>query len=123
MALSGDESEVVAQLRFLADVGATDFLASIFPAGEDEVASLIRTAACYRAWSGRLDDLTSGETDHGYTTVNGKVALISEVARGQEATEARMLALEGAEVVFGDILDDEGKKVEAQFRKLGGEAT
>ncbi|HZA23083.1 MAG TPA: glucose 1-dehydrogenase, partial [Dehalococcoidia bacterium] len=39
------------------------------------------------------------------------------------ATEARMLALEGAKVVFGDILDDEGRRVEAQIRELGGEAT
>ena len=34
-----------------------------------------------------------------------------------------MLALEGAKVVFGDVLDDEGRKVEAQIRELGGEAT
>jgi cyclopentanol dehydrogenase len=34
-----------------------------------------------------------------------------------------MLALEGAKVVFGDVLDEEGKKVEAQIRELGGEAT
>jgi cyclopentanol dehydrogenase len=34
-----------------------------------------------------------------------------------------MLALEGAKVVFGDILDDEGRRVEAQIRELGGEAT
>jgi 3alpha(or 20beta)-hydroxysteroid dehydrogenase len=34
-----------------------------------------------------------------------------------------MLAQEGARVVFGDILDEEGKRVEAQIRELGGEAT
>jgi len=55
--------------------------------------------------------------------LDGKVALISGGARGQGATEARMFALEGAKVVFGDVLDDEGKKVEAQIRELGGEAT
>ena len=55
--------------------------------------------------------------------LDGKVALISGGARGQGATEARMLALEGAKVVFGDVLDEEGKKVEAQIRELGGEAT
>ena len=55
--------------------------------------------------------------------LDGKVAIISGGARGQGATEARMLALEGAKVVFGDIQDDEGKKVEAQIRELGGEAT
>ena len=55
--------------------------------------------------------------------LDGKVALISGGARGQGATEARMLALEGASVVFGDILDDAGRQVEAQIRELGGEAT
>ena len=55
--------------------------------------------------------------------LDGKVALISGGARGQGATEARMFAMEGAKVVFGDIRDDEGKKVEAQIRELGGEST
>ena len=55
--------------------------------------------------------------------LDGKVALISGGARGQGATEARMLAMEGASVVFGDILDDEGRQVEAQIRELGGDAT
>lgn len=55
--------------------------------------------------------------------LDGKVALISGGARGQGATEARMLAMEGASVVFGDILDEAGKQVEAQIRELGGEAT
>ena len=55
--------------------------------------------------------------------LDGKVALISGGARGQGATEARMLAMEGASVVFGDILDNEGRQVEAQIRELGGEAT
>ena len=55
--------------------------------------------------------------------LDGKVALISGGARGQGATEARMMALEGASVVFGDILDDAGRQVEAQIRELGGEAT
>jgi hypothetical protein len=55
--------------------------------------------------------------------LDGKVALISGGARGQGATEARMFAQEGACVVFGDILDNEGRQVEAQIRELGGEAT
>ena len=55
--------------------------------------------------------------------LDGKVAIISGGARGQGATEARMLAMEGASVVFGDILDDAGRQVEAQIRELGGEAT
>ncbi len=52
-----------------------------------------------------------------------KVALISGGARGQGATEARMLAQEGAQVVFGDILDDEGHQVEAEIRAAGAAAT
>ena len=41
--------------------------------------------------------------------VDGKVALISGGARGMGASHARMLVGEGAKVVIGDILDDEGK--------------
>ena len=41
--------------------------------------------------------------------VDGKVALISGGARGMGAEHARALVAEGAEVVVGDILDDEGK--------------
>ena len=55
--------------------------------------------------------------------LDGKVAIISGGAKGQGATEARMLAMEGASVVFGDILDEAGRQVEAQIRELGGEVT
>ena len=41
--------------------------------------------------------------------VDGKVALISGGARGMGAADARALVVEGAKVVVGDILDDEGK--------------
>ncbi|PYO01992.1 MAG: cyclopentanol dehydrogenase [Candidatus Rokuibacteriota bacterium] len=53
----------------------------------------------------------------------GKVALISGGARGQGAAETRMFVREGAAVVFGDVLDDEGKKVEAEIRSSGGQVT
>ena len=53
----------------------------------------------------------------------GKVALISGGARGQGAAEAQLFVREGAAVVFGDVLDDEGKKVEASIRASGGQAT
>ena len=41
--------------------------------------------------------------------VDGKVALISGGAQGMGAAHARALVAEGAKVVIGDILDDEGK--------------
>ena len=52
----------------------------------------------------------------------GKVVLISGGARGQGAVEATMFAQEGAKVVFGDILDEEGKQVETAIRARGGKA-
>ncbi len=55
--------------------------------------------------------------------LEGKVALISGGARGQGAVEARLFTQEGANVVFGDVLDEEGLKVEAEIRELGGEAS
>ena len=55
--------------------------------------------------------------------LDGKVALVSGGARGQGAAEAKMFASEGASVVIGDVLDEEGKKVEAEIAEAGGEAT
>ncbi len=55
--------------------------------------------------------------------LDGKVALISGGARGQGAAEAMLFAKEGAKVVIGDLLDDEGRQVEAQIAELGGDAT
>ena len=55
--------------------------------------------------------------------LEGKVAIISGGARGQGAAEAKMFAREGAKVVFGDILDDEGKQIEAEINETGGDAT
>ena len=54
--------------------------------------------------------------------LTGKVAVISGGARGMGAVEARLFATEGARVVFGDILDDEGRQVEAEIQAAGGEA-
>ena len=53
--------------------------------------------------------------------LEGKVALISGGARGQGAVEANLFAQEGAKVVIGDLLDEEGKRVEAQINETGGE--
>jgi 3alpha(or 20beta)-hydroxysteroid dehydrogenase len=55
--------------------------------------------------------------------LNGKVALISGGARGQGAAEAKLCAREGAKVVLGDVLDAQGKQVEAEICASGGEAT
>ncbi len=55
--------------------------------------------------------------------LDGKIALISGGARGQGATEAQLFAREGAKVVFGDVLNDAGRQVEADIRAAGGEAT
>ena len=52
----------------------------------------------------------------------GKVVLISGGARGMGAAEARLFAREGARIVLGDILDAEGKAVEAEVNAMGGEA-
>ncbi|MFE3453101.1 glucose 1-dehydrogenase [Nonomuraea sp. NPDC059194] len=41
--------------------------------------------------------------------LDGKVALITGGARGMGAAHVRLFAEEGARVVFGDVLDDEGK--------------
>ncbi len=47
--------------------------------------------------------------------LDGKVAIISGGARGQGAAEARLFTAEGANVVIGDGLDDEGKAVAAEL--------
>ena len=52
----------------------------------------------------------------------GKVAIISGAARGMGAEEARMFAREGAKVVIADVLEEEGRKVEAEIGEAGGEA-
>ena len=54
--------------------------------------------------------------------LEGKVAFISGGGRGMGATEARLFAKEGAKVAIGDVLEDEGKKVEAEINESGGEA-
>ena len=53
--------------------------------------------------------------------LEGKVAIISGGARGMGAEEARLFAREGARVVIGDVLDEEGSRVEAEINEAGGE--
>ena len=53
--------------------------------------------------------------------LENKVALISGGARGMGAMEARMFAQEGAKIVIGDVIQDEGRQVEAEINESGGE--
>jgi 3(or 17)beta-hydroxysteroid dehydrogenase len=52
----------------------------------------------------------------------GKVALISGGARGMGAAEARLFVREGARVVVADVLEAEGRGLEADIKAKGGEA-
>ena len=54
VALIGNEAEVAEQLRAYAAAGATDFLASIFPVGEDEDSSLARSMALLKSLVGKV---------------------------------------------------------------------
>ena len=53
--------------------------------------------------------------------LENKVALISGGARGMGAVEAHLFAQEGAKVVIGDVLEDEGRQTEAAVNEAGGE--
>jgi NAD(P)-dependent dehydrogenase (short-subunit alcohol dehydrogenase family) len=52
----------------------------------------------------------------------GKVVLVTGAARGQGAAEARLCAAEGAAVILGDVLDDEGQAVAREIADAGGDA-
>ena len=53
--------------------------------------------------------------------LENKVALISGGARGMGAAEARLFANEGARVVIGDVLEEDGRQTEARINESGGE--
>ncbi len=50
-----------------------------------------------------------------YGRLAGKVALVSGGARGMGASHVRAMVAEGARVVFGDILDDQGQALAADL--------
>jgi NAD(P)-dependent dehydrogenase (short-subunit alcohol dehydrogenase family) len=52
----------------------------------------------------------------------GKVAIITGGASGMGAEEAKLFAREGAKVVIADVLEEEGKRLEAEVNQSGGEA-
>ena len=54
--------------------------------------------------------------------LQGKSALISGGARGIGAAIARLFAAEGAHVAFGDVLQEEGRQVEAEIQSTGAKA-
>ncbi len=53
----------------------------------------------------------------------GKVALISGAARGMGESEARLFAREGAKVILGDVLEEQGRAVVQDIIRQGGAAT
>ena len=53
--------------------------------------------------------------------LENKVALISGGARGMGAAEAKLFAKEGAKVGIGDVLDEDGRRTEAEINELGGD--
>ncbi len=54
VAIVGNEAEVERQVRALADAGATDLVAAVFPVGEDAEASLARTRALLKGLIGKV---------------------------------------------------------------------
>jgi NAD(P)-dependent dehydrogenase (short-subunit alcohol dehydrogenase family) len=54
--------------------------------------------------------------------LEGKVAIISGAASGMGAATARRFAKEGAKVVIGDVLEEEGRQVAAEITRANGTA-
>ena len=55
--------------------------------------------------------------------LDGRVALITGSGNGQGRAEASLFAREGAKVAVADVRDDDGRRVVAEIKEAGGEAT
>ena len=54
--------------------------------------------------------------------LEGKVAIITGGANGMGAEECRIFAREGAKVVIADVVEEQGRQVEAEIAEAGGDA-
>ena len=68
---------------------------------------------------GRVKRAAEISTEGGNMRLQGKVAIITGAASGLGAEDARLFAREGASVVIADILEAEGKQVEAEVSEAG----
>ena len=53
--------------------------------------------------------------------LHGKIALVSGATRGMGAAQARLFAREGAKVLIGARVEADGRRVEAEIRRDGGD--
>ena len=54
--------------------------------------------------------------------LEGKVAIVTGGANGMGAEECRIFAREGAKVVIADVMEEEGRQIEAEIAESGGDA-
>jgi NAD(P)-dependent dehydrogenase (short-subunit alcohol dehydrogenase family) len=52
--------------------------------------------------------------------LDNKVAIVTGGASGMGESEAKLFAAEGAKVIIADVLEQEGRKIEAEISEMGG---